>query len=481
MSSQARVYKWSTIDRVLNTVITFGGNIVLARLLSPDDFGLLAMVAIFTAVAYNLSSCGLSDGIIKKLRPTENDYSTVFTFNALAGVFFCVLFIAFSHPVARFFNQPALVGIMWAIGICFVFQVMSFIQETRLRKELDMRKMAIVRISASASAVGLGILLAMKGFGYWGLVSCRIFLSVFLFIYYVIATRWIPRLRFYRNSFNEMFGFGVNLMLAYLLGQVSRNLSSFVLGKISPSGSGVYSQAQKLEEVPYGMLDSIVTLSFFAILSNESDRERRRALSLQMLSRITSICITIGLMVTLLAGPGVELLYGKKWLEAIPVIRILVFFGIACELKYFFQAVMKSYGVSRDILWFTVGELIIQLAALALVYHRGIIWIAWTQVLGVTIMLGLYGWRYCRIEQISFWTMVRTAVKELGAPLAAFAVVSAGYWFWNDAVSSLLSCVLTLVSYAIAVIGLWELFPNPDYIHYRNIILARLGRKPVSE
>lgn len=477
MKSQSSVYKWSTIDRVCNTVITFGGNIVLARILSPDDFGLLAMVAIFTAIAYNISSCGLSDGIIKKLHPTAEDYSTVFTFNALAGLVFCALFIISAQPMARFFNQPELVGIMWAIGICFVFQVLWFVQETKLRKNLEMKKIAMVHIGASASAVGLGIALALMGYGYWGLVSCRIFLSVFQFFYYIIATRWIPRLGFYRRSFNEMFGFGVNLMLAYIVNQVSRNVNTFVLGRISPTDSGIFSQAQKMEEVPYNMIDNIINSSFFAIISNEGDRDRRRELSTQMLGWMTTITVTVGLMLTLLAGPGFHLLFGEKWDGAVPVFRVLIFFGIGSAIKYYFQAVMKSYGESSAILRLTIAEITLQLSLLAVAYSHGMLWIAWTQVAGVVTVLTFYAVRYCRIEQISFWTMTRFAVKGLGVPLVAFAITAAGYWFWNDAIPSFLSCLLTLSSFVIAAIVLWELFPTEVYRRYRAIVLSRLSAK----
>ncbi len=477
MKSETSVYKWSTIDRVCNTVITFGGNIVLARLLSPDDFGLLAMVAIFTAIAYNISSCGMSDGIIKKLNPTPQDYSTVFTFNALSGILFCLLFIIFARPIAAFFHQPELVGIMWAIGICFVFQTMWFVQETKLRKQLDMKKIAIVRISASASAVGLGITLSLLGYGYWGLVSCRIFLSVFQFLYYLIATRWIPRPGFFRSSFNEMFGFGVNLMIAYIITQVSRNINTFVLGRLSQADSGIFSQAQKMEEVPYTMIDNIINSSFFAIVSNEDDRDRRRELSMRMLCWMTTIAVTVGLLLTLLASPGFHLLFGEKWDGAIPVFRVLIIFGIGSALKYFFQAVMKSYGKSRAILHLTVVEIIIQLSLLALAFSHGMVWIAWSQVTGVVCVLAIYAISYCRIEQIGFWKMIRTAVNELGVPMAAFAVTAGGYWLWNDMIPSFFNCLLTVACFSVFALLLWEIFPNPLYLRYRSALLSRLGAK----
>lgn len=477
MTTKANVYKWSTIDRVCNTVITFGGNIALARLLSPDDFGLLAMVAIFTSIAYNLSSCGMSDGIIKKLNPTPADYSTVFTFNMVSGLVFSALFILAARPIARFFDQPALVGIMTAIGVCFVFQVMWFVQETKLRKMLDMKKIAIVRVSASVSAVGLGIFLAATGYGYWGLVSCRVFLSFFLFVYYVMATRWIPRPRFSRASFVEMFGFGVNLMLAYIVNQVSRNINTFVLGRFNPADSGLFSQAQKMEEVPYSMVDTIINSSFFAIISNEAERERRRALSTQMLGWITTITVTVGLLLTLLAGPGFHLLFGSKWDGAVPVFRILIFFGIGSAIKYYFQAVMKSYGHTRRILLFTIVEIVIQLGLLAALFRLGMIWIAWTQVAGVVLVLVCYALEYCRIEQIKFRKMVNIAVRDLGVPLSAFAATAAGYWLWDGVLNSFLSCLLTVSCFAAFALLLWELHPNPLYLRYRNRVISRLGAK----
>ena len=127
------VYKWTAIDRICNSVMTFGGNILLANLLSPSDFGLLAMVAIFTALAYNISGCGMSDGLINKENPSDRDYSTVFFFNVSTGVVFCIAFIASSSLIADYFGYEELKGIMIAIGICFFFQSMCLIQETKMR------------------------------------------------------------------------------------------------------------------------------------------------------------------------------------------------------------------------------------------------------------------------------------------------------------------------------------------------------------
>jgi len=476
MTTSASVYKWATIDRVVNTAITFGGNIALARLLSPSDFGLLAMVAIFTAIAYNISSCGMSDGLICKLEPTARDYSTVFTFNFAGGVVFALLFMLMARPVATWFDHPQLVGIMEVIAVCFLCQVSWFVQETRLRKELKIKTVAIVHISATASSVALGITLAATGYGYWGLVATRVLISAFQLIYYLIATRWLPRLAIYRDSFKELFGFGINLMLAYIMNQVSRNINSFVLGRTSSSQSGVFSQAQKMEEVPYQLIDNILNSSFFVLISNEADKARRHAMTMEMLRGQAMLAVTLGALLMLLAQPGFNFMFGAKWDEAIPVFRVLIIFGVATTMKLYFQTILKAHGMTKLIRNLTLIEGCIQLGILAAIFKLGIIWIAWSQVAATVLILFFYARYFCHAEEVSFLNMTATALSHLGVPMAAFAVTAAGYWIWNGFIAPIWSCFLIIGCFGGIAILLWELFPDPLYIQYRNKLLKLLKR-----
>lgn len=480
MSKTGGVYKWSSIDRVLNTVITFGGNLALARMLSPGDFGLLAMVGIFTAIAQNLSSCGMSDGLIRKPSPSADDYSTVFTFNLLAGIFFSIIFVVSAAPLASYFGQPDLQAIMWAIAFCFVFQTMSFVQETRLRKHLDMKRIAIVHISSSAAAIGLGIVLAATGFGFWGLVSCRVFVAFFLFVFYVIATRWIPRPRICRKSFNEMFGYGINLMWAYMINQIGRNVNTFVLGKISAPQAGIFSQGQKMEDVPFTVTDSIFNWPFFAVLSNERDPLRRQTLCHEMLRGLSMVAVTIGCLLMLLGEPGFHLAFGEKWDAAVPVFRVLIIFGISSTLKGFFQTVLKANGLTRTVRNLAFAELALQLGLLALVVRLGMTWIAWSQVAASVTILIFLARRYCKVTSIGFFAMARLALSRVPVPLAAFTVTAGGYWLWNGVYSSLVSCLLVLLTYSAIAIVLWEIFPNPFYTRYRTAILNRLRSRRIA-
>lgn len=474
--SNKGVYKWSAIDRILNSVMTFTGNVVLARLLDPSDFGLVAMVAIFTAIAQNLSSCGMSDGLIHKHNPTDRDYSTVFVFNGALGLFFGLLFVALGIPLACFFERSEINGIMIATGACFFFQTLCFVQETRMRKELDMRRMAIVRLSSTASAVTTGIIIAANGGGYWALIATQSGLSVYTFIYYMLVSRWLPRIAFYRDSFKELFGYGVHLMLAFVINQIGRNINTSVLGKYStPVASGLYSQAQKLEEVPYAITESVFNWPFFAVLSNEENHDERVRLSSQMHTRMWSINLVIGVLLLLVSWPAFNLLYGAKWDGAIPIFRILLIYGIATAMKYFYQTVFKAYGAARLIRNLTIIEVVLQLIMLSIFYDQGIIMIALTQVLSVSIMLIVYIHYYCRILMIKRRLAVMEFVKAMLVPSIAFGVAAAMGSIWYTTTVPIVNCILLSLSF---LLGLWVaciFLKPPYYIPVKNFIISKIN------
>lgn len=342
--TQRNVYKWSLIDRISIAILTFSVNIALARMLTQDDFGLLAMIAIFTAVASDLSSCGMSDGLIHKQNPTESDYSTVFVYNAGMGLFFGLVFFLGAPFVARFFGHPELIGIMRVLGVCFFFQCMSYIQETRLRKELQMKKICFVRVGATLTVSIMGIVAAAMGYGYKALICTQIVLSFFFFVYYTIATRWFPKINFDYQAFKKFFSYGIPLMLAYLATLVGRNINTFVLGRFyhSPAMSGVYYQGAKLAVVPFGVTESSLNWPFFAVASNEPDPQRVRALIIDMLSTILIVNLSLVLLMIVIAGPAIEMLYGTKWLDSIPVFRILAIAEFMVCVRAFFRPSARS-------------------------------------------------------------------------------------------------------------------------------------------
>lgn len=473
MSKGKGVYKWAAIDRICNSVMTFGGNILLARLLDPSDFGLLGMVAIFSALAYNISGCGMSDGLINKKDATADDYSTVFVFNAAMGLMFATLFIACSGLIAAFFGHKELKGIMIAIGVCFFFQSLVLVQETRMRKDLDFKKMAIVRLSSTASSLILAVILVLTGFGYWGLVSMQIFLSFFLFVYYVAVSRWIPKIWFNVKSFKEMFGYGVHLMVAYICFQIARNVNMSVLGKYSTaSASGAYNQGHKLQEVPFALSESILNWPFFAVLAT-TPQEERRQLTGRMHSVIVFANAVIGCYLLAVSTYAFHALYGQKWDIAIPIFNVLVIFGFATRVKMFYQTVFKAHARTRVIRDLTITEVVLQLAMLAVCYRMSTTVIAYTQTVPALAILMVYIPLYLRSEGINLKVFASEVFMPILLPLAVLAATTAISNFWAIEINSFVALIAVTAIFGAMMFLLCQWLRPAFYLD----LLSRLKKK----
>lgn len=468
------VYKWSFIDRISVALINFGVNIVLARMLTTDDYGLLAMITIFIAIASDLSSCGLSDGLIHKLRPTERDYSTVFVFNAGVGLFFGLLFYFTAPLTARFFGHEELVGIMRVLGVCFFFQSMSYVQETRMRKQLRMKEMCIVRVGATITVSVLAIIAAVLGYGYKALICTQILLSFFYFLYYTLASRWFPKIDFSVKAFKEFFSYGVHLMLAYFATVVGKNVNTFVLGKYypSPAASGIYYQGAKLAGVPFGVTESSLNFPFFAVASNEEDCDKQRNLIYNMLKTFIGINGTLMLLMLVIAGPCIELLYGDKWLGAIPVFRILAVAEFLFCLKSFFQTICKVHAQTLFVRNMGFAEVAIQLLLLLIFYRYGIIWIAWTQVSGVLFSTVVYMF-YCRpMLRLRMLDYVRVFAKALWLPALAVCC-SLIALLLSHGLLPVFSCLVVGVVFLLVFILVGAMTKADVYMAVRKLVIKK--------
>ncbi len=472
--SNTKIYKWSLIERATGAVLNFGGNIVLARLLTTADFGLLAMLSLFIAIAQDLSSCGLSDGLIHKHNPTPRDYSTVFVFNAGFGLLFGLSFFFGAVPLARFFGHQELVGIMRVLGVCFFFQTMTFVQETKLRKELEMKKICFVKVGATLTALTFGITLAALGFGYWALVCTQILLFFFIFVYYLAASRWFPRIGFSTESFKEMFSFGIHLVLAYIGNIIGKNINTFVLGKFyAPATTGVYYQGAKLANVPFAVSESSINPPLFVLASNEDDKIVRRRVISEMLGVVIGINCTLLFLMLVVAGPAVAALYGSRWSGAVPVFRILALFECVYCVKAFFQTTCKVYGRTVFIRNMSFAEVGLQLLLLAVFFHHGILWIAWTQVGAALASTAVYALLFSRLTEQKLRSIIATAARSIWLPgLAMVASIGAAV-----AVSSLIEipvlamCAIIGIVYAVAFIGAGEVSRPRFYMTLRSRVI----------
>lgn len=309
---------WSAADSFLAQGVAFVVGIVLARLLSPEEYGLIGIVTIFTTVMLGVVDSGFSNALIRKKDVTNEDYNTLFLFNlGVSIVLFLILFV--SAPwIARFFNQPQLVELVRVMGLILILQALSIVQNTILTKQIDFKtKTKASVISAVISGV-IGIALAFAGFGVWSLVAQQLSRQLFYTILLWIFNKWWPKLKLNIESLKYMWGFGWKLLVSGLLDNVWKELYQVVVGKFySPASLGQYTRSRQYAQLFSSNITSIVQRVTYPVLSEVQDDKERMVNGYRRIIK-TTMFVTAILMISMgaVAEPLIYCLIGPQWHEA---------------------------------------------------------------------------------------------------------------------------------------------------------------------
>lgn len=318
---------WGFISQFSMRFVTFVVGIILARLLSPSDYGLIAMTAIFTEISSIIVDSGFSTAIIRKKERTEMDYSTVFIMNVLISIVVCVLLFVCSGSIADFYREPLLKDIIRLNGL-FVF-LGSFIavQSTRMAAEMKFKTKNIISIVNTVIGGIISVGMAFAGFGVWALVFPRFFRIISDAVLYWFYQRWFPRLQFSWTSCRELFSFGSKMMASSVINVIYNNIYPIVIGKrFSSADLGLYSKASGYAQLPSGTITGVVGSVALPILSNIQDDDERLRESYRKLIRLTSFLVfPVMFGMAALARPLVIVLITEKWLGAVLFLQILCF------------------------------------------------------------------------------------------------------------------------------------------------------------
>lgn len=347
---------WSSLQRFGTMGISFISNIVLARLLTPDDYGCIGMLMIFIALSNTFIDGGFGSALIQKKRPTQEDYSTIFYWNIfLSVVLYAVLFIC-APIIADFYNIALLEKVLQVQGVILVINALGIIQANQLRKQLKFKSIAQVTLSASVISVVVAITMAYMGWGIWSLVAQQIVSSLVTTLLYWVYNSWRPLWIFSFKSFKELFNFGSFILLSSLINTFCRNLNGLLIGKFfNPSSMGYFTQAKKLEDVSSTSIEAVVSQVTYPVLVEVKDNPERLNNALKQLNSLLLYIVTpLMLLLNLLAAPIISLLLGNQWLPAIAYLEILAFQGIFISQEGVNYNAIASIGHSKSLLVSTI-------------------------------------------------------------------------------------------------------------------------------
>ena len=339
---------WSFTDLITNRGMQFILQIILARLLLPEHFGLIGMVVILIAISGTIIDSGFSQALIRDKDVSQIDYSTIFYFNLLIALLLYTVFFISAGWISTFFSEPQLVNIIRVLSLILIIDALGIIQNVVLVKKVDFKTITKANIIGVLVSSTITIVMALSGYGVWSLVVNMVILEFVQTIFLWIFNKWVPSLTFSIQSLRKYFKFGYKLLLSGLLDTFYNNLYFLLIGRFySTAQLGFYTNASRLSDLASHSVTSTVQRVSYPVLSSIQDDEVRLRSGFRKLIRMSAF-INFPLLVGLaaVATPLYSLLFGDKWLPSVTYLQLLCFAGMFYPLHAINLNILQVKGRS---------------------------------------------------------------------------------------------------------------------------------------
>ena len=394
MSSIKSSFKWSFIIQASFQIIGFLVSIILARVLSPSDFGIIGILTIFINLSKNITDGGLASSLIRTKAPSERDFSTVFYFNLVCSIsLYAILFIA-APFIANFFKVPLIENLLRVFGVTIILSAFTITQSVKLNKELNFKTQFKILLPSLLISAIAGIASAYYGLGVWSLVIKEVVFSLLASMQLWFYSRWKPLRVFDRDSFKNHFYYGYKLVITDLISQFFRDSNKAIIGKVfSPSQLGFFTRAQSMQDLPNQVIFNTINRVLFPMLSKVQDSDiRLRDLYRQVIKIISFLVTPFLTLLYLVAKPLFIFLLTEKWLPAVPYFKILIIAGMIAPLQPYLLNICKVKGRSDLVLKLSFVEYIFIFLSMLAIIPFGIYGLLWGLVLATIgkLMVAMY-------------------------------------------------------------------------------------------
>ena len=466
---------WSAVDNVANQGVTFLVGLVLARLLTPHEYGLIGYIMILVAVFNSIVDSGFSNALIRKKDAEETDYSTAFIFNLAVSLVLMAAMVLVAGPFSLFFKEPQLVPLVRVMSVIVVINALALIQRTRLVKSVDFKTQTKASLISSVSSGAVGLAMAFGGLGVWSLVGQQISRQFINTVCLWILNRWKPTWKFSWSSFRELFGFGWKLLVSGLIDTVWKEIYQLVIGKFySTSTLGQYTRGKQFSDIFSSNMTSIVQRVSYPVLSSIQDERERMKEGYRKIIRTTMLASFVLLFgLSAVAESLLTVLIGPQWLEAAHYLQIICFAASLYPLHAINLNMLQVQGRSDLFLKLEIVKKIIAVGPLLLGIFIDIDWMLWSS-LATSIIAYFLNARY---SGTLIGYPIRAQIKDILPSFGVAAVMAA--CVWPLALLDLRPIWMLLVQLcagATVTIGLCEALRLPEYAEIKDTALGFLRR-----
>lgn len=365
---------WTFIQQMSNQGISFVVSIILARLLLPEEFGLIALLGVFIAIGGVLVDSGLSQSLIRTENPTDVDYSTIFFFNIIISCLLYAIMFLSAPFIAIFYNQPILINIIRIYCLIFVINSFAVIQNTRLTKDLNFKKQTLLNVPSLIIGSIVGIVMASSGYGVWSLVFSLLTKAIAYTIQLWFWSPWKPTFVFNKISILKHLNFGYKLGISGLINSLFKEIYTIIIGKcFDPTQVGFYNRANTLRQLPVQNLSSILNSVTYPLFSKiQNDDIKLKSVYKKIMQMSIYLISPILLIMSVLAEPLFRFLLTEKWLPSVPYFQILCFIGILYPVNAYNLNVLSVKGYSNLHLKLEIIKKIIAVVVILISFQWGI-------------------------------------------------------------------------------------------------------------
>ena len=445
---------WTFAQQFGSQIISFAISIVLARLLTPEDFGTIALFGVVMGIASTLISGGMGSSLIRDKNTNEKDYSTVFIFNIVLSIIMYGIVYITAPYIADFYKIPTLSAIIRVYALVLIINAFNIIQSTRLSKNMAFKTMFKIQLPSLIIGGVIGIAFAYAGFGVWSLVYSALIQNTISTVQYWLYSDWRPKLIFNRDKFRHHFSFGYKMTLSGLLDIVFNNIYPILIGKLFTIAQlGYYNRADSLKQLPVSNLSNALNKVTFPLFAKISHDDQKLKEVYQKLMRVVIFIIapTLALMVVL-AEPIIRFLLTDKWLPAVPYLQILAISGLLYPIHSYNLNILQVKGRSDLFLRLEVIKKTFTVLILMLSIPFGIFGLLWGRVIQSILAFFINTYYTGKFINYTSWQQTKDLFPSLILASCCGGIV---YWFshtianeWWDgfhlAVSSILFVILYL-------------------------------------
>lgn len=444
---------WKAASLTFLQLSRFAVSVVLARMLAPHDWGLAAMVAIFSGFIVLFTDSALGTALIQRRRLTATDKSTVFWTSTVVGVLLTGAGIALAGPLAGFYGEPTVKPLFEVASLGFVIGCVGTTQTSLLVRDLNFRSLELRQIAATFVGAVVGISLAASGFGAWAIVLQQLAASVVATLLVWKLSHWRPSFSFSFGSLRSLSVFTGNVFAQNALYVAGRSVDKLIIGRFLGAASlGTYTLATTVILAPFNQVAAPLQQVLFPAMSQIQDDKRRLASVWIRVTRLVGAVSMPALVGLILVAPDfVAVVFGPSWEGAVPVIQILAVVGLIQSLQTLNGEILLALGRSGTLLRFTVLWFVSSLTAVIVGVQWGIIGVAVCYAVASVVVEPVNAWMTARALQMSVWDFARSlsgvaraaVVMGLAVGAARFGLVSVG--------APTVVCLLALTALGIAV------------------------------